>query len=57
MKGFLDASKTVGIEALTGKYITAKDMAYAHSYIARSLGTIAASVGKPNVHGWLAAAM
>ncbi len=32
-------------------------MAYAHSYIARSLGTIAASVGKPNVHGWLAAAM
>lgn len=57
MKGFLDASKTVGIEAFTGKYITAKDMAYAHSYIARSLGTIAASVGKPNVHGWLAAAM
>lgn len=57
MKGFLDASKTVGIEALTGKYITAKDMAYAHSYIARSLGTIAASIGKPNVHGWLAAAM
>lgn len=57
MKGFLDASKTVGIEAITGKYITAKDMAYAHSYIARSLGTIAASVGKPNVHGWLAAAM
>lgn len=57
MKGFLDASKTVGIEALTGKYITAKDMAYAHSYIARSLGTIASSVGKPNVHGWLAAAM
>lgn len=57
MKGFLDASKTVGIEALTGKYITVKDMAYAHSYIARSLGTIAASVGKPNVHGWLAAAM
>lgn len=57
MKGFLDASKTVGIEALTGKYITAKDMDYAHSYIARSLGTIAASVGKPNVHGWLAAAM
>lgn len=57
MKGFLDASKTVGIEALTGKYITAKDMAYAHSYMARSLGTIAASVGKPNVHGWLAAAM
>lgn len=57
MKGFLDASKTVGIEALTGKYTTAKDMAYAHSYIARSLGTIAASVGKPNVHGWLAAAM
>ena len=57
MKGFLDASKTVGIEAITGKYITSKDMAYAHSYIARSLGTIAASVGKPNVHGWLAAAM
>lgn len=57
MKGFLDASKTVGIEAFTGKYITAKDMAYAHSYIARSLGTIAASIGKPNVHGWLAAAM
>lgn len=57
MKGFLDASKTVGIEAFTGKYITVKDMAYAHSYIARSLGTIAASVGKPNVHGWLAAAM
>ena len=57
MKGFLDASKTVGIEALTGKYITAKDMAYAHSYIARSLGTIASSIGKPNVHGWLAAAM
>lgn len=57
MKGFLDASKTVGIEAITGKYITAKDMAYAHSYIARSLGTIAASIGKPNVHGWLAAAM
>lgn len=57
MKGFLDASKTVGIEAFTGKYITAKDIAYAHSYIARSLGTIAASVGKPNVHGWLAAAM
>lgn len=57
MKGFLDASKTVGIEALTGKYTTAKDMAYAHSYIARSLGTIAASIGKPNVHGWLAAAM
>lgn len=57
MKGFLDASKTVGIEALTGKYITAKDMAYAHSYIARSLGTIAASIGKPNVHGWLAAAI
>lgn len=57
MKGFLDASKTVGIEALAGKYITAKDMAYAHSYIARSLGTIAASIGKPNVHGWLAAAM
>lgn len=57
MKGFLDASKTVGIEAFAGKYITVKDMAYAHSYIARSLGTIAASVGKPNVHGWLAAAM
>lgn len=57
MKGFLDASKTVGIEAITGKYITVKDMAYAHSYIARSLGTIAASIGKPNVHGWLAAAM
>lgn len=57
MKGFLDASKTVGIEALTGKYITAKDMAYAHSYIAKSLGTIAASIGKPNVHGWLAAAI
>ena len=57
MKGFLDASKTVGIEAFTGKYITVKDMAYAHSYIAISLGTIAASVGKPNVHGWLAAAM
>lgn len=57
MKGFLDASKTVGVEAFTGKYITAKDMAYAHSYIARSLGTIAASIGKPNVHGWLAAAM
>lgn len=57
MKGFLDASKTVGIEAFTGKYITVKDMAYAHSYIARSLGTIAASIGKPNVHGWLAAAM
>lgn len=57
MKGFLDASKTVGIEALTGKYITVKDMAYAHSYIAKSLGTIAASIGKPNVHGWLAAAM
>lgn len=57
MKGFLDASKTVGIEAFTGKYITAKDMAYAHSYIARSLGTIAASIGKPNVHGWLAAAI
>lgn len=57
MKGFVDASKTVGIEALTGKYITVKDIAYAHSYIARSLGTIASSVGKPNVHGWLAAAM
>lgn len=57
MKGFLDASKTVVVEAFTGKYITAKDMAYAHSYIARSLGTIAASIGKPNVHGWLAAAM
>lgn len=57
MKGFLDASKTVGVEAFTGKYITAKDMAYAHSYITRSLGTIAASIGKPNVHGWLAAAM
>ena len=57
MKGFLDASKTVGIEAFTGKYITVKDMAYAHSYIAKSLGTIAASIGKPNVHGWLAAAM
>jgi hypothetical protein len=57
MKGFLDASKTVGIEALTGKYTTVKDMAYAHSYIARSLGTIAASIGKPNVHGWLAAAI
>lgn len=57
MKGFLDASKTVGIEAITGKYITAKDMSYAHSYIARSLGTIAESIGKPNVHGWLAAAM
>lgn len=57
MKGFLDASKTVGIEAITGKYITVKDMAYAHSYIARSLGTIVASIGKPNVHGWLAAAM